>query len=60
MLSVATVVTGMVLSTPESKPMTGMFLDWAWLSRSPAALLSRAAKQTAAGLLLIAVCSMLS
>ena len=29
MLSVAAVVTGMSLSTPESKPMTGMFSDLA-------------------------------
>src|SRR6478609_5871010 len=60
MLSVATVVTGMSLSTPESKPMTGMLASLACCRREPAALLSRAAKQTAAGLVLRAVCSMVS
>src|SRR3954449_1416172 len=60
MLSVATVVTGMSLSTPESKPTTGMFAVLAWFRRSPAALLSSAAKQTAAGFALSAVCSIVS
>jgi len=40
MPGVAAVVTGMSLSTPESKPTTGMLAALAWFRRSPAALLS--------------------
>src|SRR2546430_17390339 len=57
MLSVAAVVTGMSLSTPESKPMTGMFASFSFGSSGIAALLSSAAKQSALGFLLIAACS---
>ena len=60
MLSVATVVTGMSLSTPESKPTTGMLAALACSRSGVAALLSRAAKQMAAGFLSRAVCSMVS
>ena len=60
MLSVATVVTGMSLSTPESKPTTGMLASLAFCRYGTAALLSRAAKQIAAGCLSSAVCSMVS
>ena len=59
-LSVVTVVTGMSLSTPESKPTTGMPAALAFSSSGVAALLSRAAKQIAAGFLSSAVCSMVS
>jgi len=51
LLSVATVVTGMSLSTPESKPTTGIFFALNCSSSGTAALLSSAAKQTAAGFL---------
>src|SRR5207247_10854517 len=57
MLSVAAVASGMSLSTPESKPMTGMFWSFAFWSSGIAALLSSAAKQRACGFLLIAACS---
>src|SRR5438552_15959071 len=57
MLSVAAVATGMSLSTPESKPMTGMFWSFSFWSSGIAALLSSAAKQSAFGFLLIAACS---
>ena len=60
MLSVETVVTGMSLSTPLSKPTTGMLAAFAFSSSGPAALLSSAAKQIAAGFLSIAVCSIVS
>lgn len=51
LLSVATVVSGMSLSTPESKAMTGMSLDCACWSSGMTALLSRAAMATASGCL---------
>src|ERR1700730_14627167 len=57
MLSVAAVVTGMSLSTPESKPMTGIFCAWAFCSSGIAALLSSAAKAMALGFLPSAVVS---
>ena len=60
MLSVDTVVTGMSLSTPLSKPTTGILASFAFWSSGPAALLSRAAKQIAAGFLSSAVCSIVS
>ena len=41
------VVTGMSLSTPESKATTGIFSAWAFLSSGIAALLSSAAKPMA-------------
>src|SRR5512133_2884895 len=50
-LSVAAVVTGMSLSTPESKPMTGILAALAFSSSGMTALLSRAARQMAAGFL---------
>src|SRR6476646_2391614 len=56
-LSVAAVVTGMSLSTPESNPMTGMFWSLNFWSSGVAALLSSAAKQTAAGCLSSSACS---
>ena len=56
-LSVAAVVSGMSLSTPESKAMTGMPASFACCSSGPAAWLSSAAKPTASGLLSRAVCS---
>ena len=49
MLSVAAVASGMSLSTPESKPMTGMFASLNFWSSGIAALLSSAAKQSACG-----------
>src|ERR671934_935091 len=60
MLSVAAVVTGMSLSTPESKPTTGIFASLNFCSSGIAALLSRAAKPSAEGFLLYAVCSISS
>jgi hypothetical protein len=50
-LSVAAVATGMSLSTPESKPTTGILASKAFLSSGMAALESRAAKQMACGFL---------
>src|SRR5207247_1672458 len=60
MLSVAAVASGMSLSTPESKPMTGIFASLNFWSSGIAALLSRAAKQSALGFWLSTVCSISS
>ena len=51
MLSVAAVVIGMSLSTPESKAITGMPFSWNCSSNGVAAWLSSAAKHRAAGFL---------
>ena len=48
-LSVLQVVSGMSLSTPESKAMTGMFSACAFFKSGMAALLSSAAKPIACG-----------
>ena len=50
-LSVAAVVTGMSLSTPESNAITGIFASLACCSSGTAAWLSSAAKPIAAGFL---------
>ncbi len=55
MLSVAAVVTGMSLSTPESKPITGILAALAFSSSGMKALESTAARQMAAGFLSSAV-----
>ena len=54
-LSVAAVLTGISLSTPESKPMTGMLAALAFSSSGIKALESTAARQMAAGFLSSAV-----
>ena len=59
LLSVATVVTGTSLSTPESNAITGMFCDLACCSSGSAALLSSAAKPRACGDLAMSLVSML-
>ena len=58
LLLVAAVVTGMSLSTPESNAITGIFSACAFLSSGSAALLSSAAKPSAAGFFAIAADSM--
>src|SRR5216110_3249344 len=49
MLSVAAVASGMSLSTPESKPITGILASLYFWSSGIAALLSSAAKHNALG-----------
>ncbi len=57
LLSVAAVVTGTSLSTPESKATTGMSCDCAWSISGALALESSAAKPMASGFLVSALVS---
>src|SRR3954453_11074665 len=60
LLSVAAVVTGTSLSTPESNAMTGIFCALAWSISGALALESSAAKPIAAGFFWIALVSIVT